>query len=557
MALLPQGEVSRASALVPYRGAADGELSVTRAHFCPLCRRPFLYQQSTAGDTEEADTGAGAPRSPQQRPRHARHSQVPTSRMLEYFRSLPGSTAGPINFDHVLESAPSGAGTTPGVPEESFDETTTYYARYFVELAKLGQGAFGGVFVCRHVVDEQSLGIFAVKKVPIGASIGSDYVKKALTEVKVLESLRHHPNVVEYHHSWVDTARLSDFGPPVRCLFILMEYCSLGSLSEFAVRSGHCLSNDAVWWFILQGLHGLRHVHDRGLLHRDIKPDNFLLTDADDPDGPPRLVLSDFGTAGPVIAVDMLDPDEVGSAARLRTGGTGTEEWMAPEVLACSVAPGDIEPTYRGLHTTAADMWGMGCVLHFLCFGGTLPAVTPQPDGFPSVMLRLASAPIPRPREMIDLCTALLHPNPACRIQRCGDVLDQPRVVSLALRLKAMSWRDMALVVRPAAATAEELRTTSPPPPTRTRRPPPLLEAARAASQRDVVRGSTPVVVVGTTFPNGTIDSETVVSAPPTLDDRDEVAEALRSMIRLCRAANVPIPSSEVIERVWNEVKHE
>jgi serine/threonine protein kinase len=55
---------------------------------------------------------------------------------------------------------------------------------------------------------------------------------KVLREVKALESLKKHPNIVNYQHSWLENDKTADFGPTIPCLFILMEYANGGSLAE-------------------------------------------------------------------------------------------------------------------------------------------------------------------------------------------------------------------------------------------------------------------------------------------------------------------------------------
>jgi serine/threonine protein kinase len=56
-----------------------------------------------------------------------------------------------------------------------------------------------------------------------------DWLKIGLREVKALEALRQHPNIVNYKHSWLEMDTLADFGPIVPCLHILMEYVDGGN----------------------------------------------------------------------------------------------------------------------------------------------------------------------------------------------------------------------------------------------------------------------------------------------------------------------------------------
>merc|ERR1719482_1732428 len=115
---------------------------------------------------------------------------------------------------------------------------TGYYARFFIETRELGSGSFGSVYLCRHVLDDLALGDYAVKKVPVGDN--KAWLRDMIREVKTFERL-HHPNIVEYKHSWLELSRRSPFCPFVPFLFILMQYCNGGSLDEPIWHEGNPL----------------------------------------------------------------------------------------------------------------------------------------------------------------------------------------------------------------------------------------------------------------------------------------------------------------------------
>ncbi|CCW70958.1 unnamed protein product [Phytomonas sp. Hart1] len=287
-----------------------------------------------------------------------------------------------------------------------------YYARYFIELQKLGSGTYGGVYLCQHVMEGIPLGIFALKKVPVGDNL--IYLQKVLREVRILGEVNRHPNVVEYNHSWVETAQLADFGPPVRCLFILMEYATEGSLDAYMERHGTALSTLAVWYFFLSAVAGTTHLHRKDILHRDLKPQNLLLTGT--AGALPRVLVSDFGTAA-----------LLGDLGYERTGGTGTLEYMAPELLECDTAPQ--QGNYRNRHTKASDTWSLGMILHYLACNATLPGR--WGDGEVALDLE-ANAPYARPPEMVQLIRAMLQLEPERR-PSCQEIL-QSTVAQTILR---------------------------------------------------------------------------------------------------------------------------
>lgn len=252
---------------------------------------------------------------------------------------------------------------------------TGYYARFFVETKLLGTGSFGSVYLCRHVLDDLELGDYAVKKVAVGDN--KAWLRDMIREVKTFERL-HHPNIVEYKHSWLELSRNSQFCPLVPFLFILMQYCNGGSLDSLIWHDGNPYRPRApmptlqIWQLLLDILMGLQHLHRQGILHRDLKPTNILLTDeggarTSEPSSrsrTPRALLSDFGTSAA-----LGEPAGASAASR---GYTGTVEYTAPELLGSG-------PVLGRDYTEKSDMWSAGIVLWAMCFS-SLPFTHDDPS---------------------------------------------------------------------------------------------------------------------------------------------------------------------------------
>lgn len=107
-----------------------------------------------------------------------------------------------------------------------------YYSTFFIQQQKLGRGYRGSVFKCVHVLNGESLGEFAVKKIPVGNA--ATFLSMQLQEVKLLEKLRH-AHIIEYKHCWIEDSTDSLFSPSVPTLFILMEWANGGNLEEWMV----------------------------------------------------------------------------------------------------------------------------------------------------------------------------------------------------------------------------------------------------------------------------------------------------------------------------------
>lgn len=257
-----------------------------------------------------------------------------------------------------------------------------YFERFFVPRRDLGRGSRGMVQLVEHVLDHVSLGLFALKKVPVGDD--HIWLEKVLSEVHLLKLLSH-PNLVSYNHVWLENSQLNMFGPSVPCAFILQEYCNGGTLEDY-IRERQVqgmnnskqskrermrrksmgqeedegevtcleqlLSPQEVMSFITDIVSGIKHLHQNQIIHRDIKPSNCLLssTENDTFDNPiPRVLVSDFGEG------------QMEGIKRTESGSTGTLEYCAPELI--SIVDG-----HFAQFSKKTDVFSLGMVLHYLCF---------------------------------------------------------------------------------------------------------------------------------------------------------------------------------------------
>ncbi|CDR96581.1 protein kinase domain containing protein, putative [Babesia bigemina] len=285
-------------------------------------------------------------------------------------RTLPGAeTILRGADDSQLQQSPStddsgntnGAfGVTSAAPASQFDVpkhippellVTGYYNRFFEERRKLGSGSFGHVYCCVHIIDGLPLGEYAVKKLPVGDD--REWLRKMIREVKVRERLRHR-NIVDYNHSWLEMHRLNEFCPYVPWLFVLMAYCNGGDLENFVKRFGQELDDEEIFVLLIDIVNGLCHLHRHGIIYRDLKPSNVLLNYTQK-EGVSAM-LSDFGTCE-ILA-------ELGDRNVLRQGFTGTVEFTAPELLET-----DQFGQYSVSYDTKSDMWSLGIILYYLCYG--------------------------------------------------------------------------------------------------------------------------------------------------------------------------------------------
>eukprot|EP00760_Papus_ankaliazontas_P032170 PhM_4_TR5672/c0_g1_i1/m.14864/K04421/MAP3K3, MEKK3; mitogen-activated protein kinase kinase kinase 3 len=194
----------------------------------------------------------------------------------------------------------------------------------------IGRGASGAVYLG---LDEENGELVAIKEVPIQPDAPIDVVEK---ELSVVQCGGFHPNVVNYY----DAVVRHEEG----LVSIYMEYVSGGSLGS-TIRKFGALPLGVVRKYAVHILKGLDYLHTTlRLCHRDIKPDNILLTSEG------VCKLTDFG-----VSAALKDTGTAGCMTVV-----GTPAYMAPEML------------QGERYNSAADIWSFGCVV-FEMVSGTPP----------------------------------------------------------------------------------------------------------------------------------------------------------------------------------------
>lgn len=140
----------------------------------------------------------------------------------------------------------------------------------------IGIGGMADVYKATDLAENRTVAIKILKN---EFADNDDFVRRFRNESKAIAVLSH-PNIV----------RIYDVGFSERIQFIVMEYIDGITLKEFMEQQGVLKWKDSVH-FIIQILRALQHAHDRGIVHRDIKPQNIMLF----PDG--TIKVMDFGIA--------------------------------------------------------------------------------------------------------------------------------------------------------------------------------------------------------------------------------------------------------------------
>jgi len=248
--------------------------------------------------------------------------------------------------------------------------------KYRIDSA-IGSGGFGSVYLA----EDTWIGKKVAIKVP-HKQLGN--VEEMAREPRLLASLGH-PNIVS-----VLTAEKQD-----DIFFIVMEYVEGETLESILVREG-ALPLATALDFTCQICNAIDHAHKAGILHRDIRPGNMLVT----PKG--LLKVTDFGTSR------FLEATAHGTTI------IGSPPWMAPE-------------QFQGRAVFASDVYAIGITMYQM-LTGNLPYDTPTPTDLERIISGELVVP-PRlknpkvPKAINDIVMRALAPDLVFRYQRASDLL--------------------------------------------------------------------------------------------------------------------------------------
>ncbi|KAL4506467.1 hypothetical protein ABPG72_000038 [Tetrahymena utriculariae] len=208
------------------------------------------------------------------------------------------------------------------------DDTQEKINNKYEKIKQIGSGQQGKAYLCKHAQTSQQ---FVIKQIQLSC-MSDQEIQKQYKEVSILRSLSH-PNIVKYQDSFL-------FKKNYLC--IVMDYAEGGDLEQRIIqaqRANTFLDSQIILKWFTQLCSAVRFIHNKKIIHRDIKNNNIFLDSND------NILLGDFG-----ISKKLQNPKDKASTI------IGTPYFMAPEI--CNQQP----------YTNKVDIWAIGIVLYRLVY---------------------------------------------------------------------------------------------------------------------------------------------------------------------------------------------
>ena len=224
-------------------------------------------------------------------------------------------------------------------------QPNTTFDNHYTLIRQLGRGGFSEVWLAHDSYMDIDV---AIKIYAPGQGMDSNSINEFRREITGVFQLNHSNLLCPKH-----------LGIWENMPYLIMAYCPAGSCLKFVGN----ISESEIWHLIHDVAAGLAYLHEKDIVHQDIKPDNILI------DSEGNYLITDFG-------ISTRARSTLHKSVMSTTNSAGTLAYMGPERFSTQHAP-----------TKASDIWSLGAMLYEL-----LEGVTPFPPDFGGSMLNAGAA---------------------------------------------------------------------------------------------------------------------------------------------------------------------
>ena len=376
-------------------------------------------------------------------------------------------------------------------------------------LSLLGKGGMSSVYLAEHTVMKRRC---ALKVLPAKRVNDASYLGRFHREAQAVAALDH-PNIVRAY----DVDMTQDAGIDIH--FLSMEFVQGKSLLELVQEKGLIPIQDAVE-YIRQSAHGLDHAHKAGLVHRDIKPGNLLITSGG------VIKILDLGLAR------FFNDEEASLTVEHDEKVLGTADYISPEQAIDS---------HKVDHRT--DIYSLGCTLYFLLTGhppfntGSLAQrlIAHQTKPAPTITAERPDVPA----SLIAIMDKMMAKKDVDRYQTAQDVADAMAAwLKQSTEVAVPTSKPVMAAVAPAVTPTPVTSSGS----SASLKTPATAAKSRSGKGSSVVRGQTepkaaPAATESASDPFGFLNDLAIEPAPPTPPSPSDSGTARSSSKKLSQAA--------------------
>ncbi|KAG7469843.1 hypothetical protein MATL_G00133100 [Megalops atlanticus] len=283
-------------------------------------------------------------------------------------------------------------------------------AKRYIVQERLGRGSFGTVYLVQDTKAGEEENLKVLKEIPVG-DLNPNETVQANLEAQLLSQL-HHPAILKFYASFLERDTFC----------IITEYCEDRDLDckiEQLRQAKRTLPEPQVIEWFIQLLLGVHYMHQRRILHRDLKAKNIFLKKN-------IVKIGDFGVSRLLMG-----------SRDLATTFTGTPYYMSPEAL-----------SHQG-YDSKSDIWSLGCILYEMCclehaFNG---------HNFLSVVMKIVEGKTPAlperySKELNSIMQRMLSKDPSLRLS-AGDLLKmkfiEENMQNIRHKFASMTLKDKTL----------------------------------------------------------------------------------------------------------------